>query len=315
MDFLAHLAQGFSVALTPWNLLFAAIGAVIGTAIGVMPGLGPPATVALLLPVTYKMEPTSAVIMLAGIFYGAMYGGSTTSILLNIPGETASIVTCLDGYKMARQGRAGPALGMAAFGSFIAGTIGIVGIMFFAPFLGQKALSFGGPEYFALTFLGLTLVTYLARGSKINALIMAVLGLLAGTIGADPVSGEQRFSHGSFTLLDGLGIVPVAMGMFGIAEVLENIDSGAVFDREIFKAKIKGLLPSLKDWKNSFGPIIRGSILGFFVGILPGPGPVIAAFSSYAAEKKLSRHPERFGNGAIEGVAGPESANNAATAG
>jgi putative tricarboxylic transport membrane protein len=315
MDALGKMGLGFSVALDPTNLLFCFIGTLFGTLVGVLPGLGPVGAISLLLPLTFKLAPVTGIIMLAGVFYGAMYGGSTTSILVNIPGEAASIVTCIDGYKMARQGRAGPALGIAAFGSFIAGTIGIVGIMFFAPFLGKKALSFGGPEYFALTFLGLTLVSYLARGSKINALIMAVLGLLAGTVGADPVSGEQRFSHGSFTLLDGLGIVPVAMGMFGIAEVLENIESGAVFDREIFKAKVKGLLPSFKDWKISFAPIMRGSILGFFVGILPGPGPVIAAFSSYAAEKKLSRHPEKFGNGAIEGVAGPEAANNSATAG
>jgi putative tricarboxylic transport membrane protein len=315
MDALAKLGLGFSVAFDPVNLLFCFIGVLFGTLVGVLPGLGPVGAISLLLPLTFKLQPLTGIIMLAGVFYGAMYGGSTTSILVNIPGEAASIVTCIDGYKMARQGRAGPALGIAAFGSFIAGTVGIIGMMFFAPFLGQKALSFGAPEFFGLTFLGLTLVTYLSRGSKINALIMAVLGLIAGTIGADPVSGEQRFSHGIFTLFDGLGIVPVAMGMFGIAEVLENIEGGSVFDREVFKTTVKGLLPNLKDWRDSFWPIIRGSVLGFFIGILPGPGPIVAAFSSYAVEKKLSRHPERFGNGAIEGVAGPESANNSATAG
>jgi putative tricarboxylic transport membrane protein len=315
VDALANLGLGFSVALSPGNLAFCFIGVVVGTLVGVLPGLGPVGAISLLLPLTFKLQPITGIIMLAGVFYGAMYGGSTTSILVNIPGEAASVVTCIDGYKMARQGRAGPALGMAAFGSFIAGTIGIIGMMFFAPFLGKQALSFGAPEYFSLTFLGLTLVTYLSRGSKINALLMAVLGLIAGSIGADPVSGEQRFSYGSFTLFDGLGMVPVAMGMFGIAEVLENIESGTVFDREVFKTSIKGLFPNLRDWKDSFWPIIRGSVMGFFIGILPGPGPIIAAFTSYATEKKLSRHPEKFGNGAIEGVAGPESANNAATAG
>lgn len=315
MDAFANLGLGFSVAFSPGNLAFCFIGVLFGTLVGVLPGLGPVGAISLLLPLTFKLQPITGIIMLAGVFYGAMYGGSTTSILVNIPGEAASIVTAIDGYKMARQGRAGPALGIAAFGSFIAGTIGIIGIMFFAPFLGEQALSFGAPEYFALTFLGLTLVTYLSRGSKINALLMAVLGLIAGSIGADPVSGEQRFSYGSFTLFDGLGMVPVAMGMFGIAEVLENIESGTVFDREVFKTSVKGLFPNLRDWKDSFWPIIRGSLMGFFIGILPGPGPIIASFASYATEKKLSRHPEKFGNGAIEGVAGPESANNCATAG
>lgn len=315
MDALANLGLGFSVALSPENLIFCFIGVVVGTLVGVLPGLGPVGAISLLLPLTFKLQPIPGIIMLAGVFYGAMYGGSTTSILVNIPGEAASIVTCIDGYKMARQGRAGPALGIAAFGSFIAGTIGIIGMMFFAPFLGKQALSFGAPEYFSLTFLGLTLVTYLSRGSKIDALLMAVLGLIAGSIGADPVSGEQRFSYGSFTLFDGLGMVPVAMGIFGIAEVLQNIETSAVFDREVFKTSIKGLFPNLRDWKDSFWPIVRGSFMGFFIGILPGPGPIIAAFTSYATEKKLSRHPGKFGNGAIEGVAGPESANNAATAG
>jgi len=244
-----------------------------------------------------------------------MYGGSTTSILVNIPGEAASIVTCLDGYRMARQGRAAPALGIAAFGSFIAGTIGLIGVMFFAPFLGQQALSFGPPEYFALTFLGLTFVTYLSQGSKTKAYIMAILGLLIGSIGLDPVSGEQRFTYGNYTLMDGLGLVPIAMGMFGIAEVLENIETELSSKKDIYETKLKGLFPTLKDWKDSFWPIIRGSIMGFFIGILPGPSPIIASFTSYATEKKLSRYPEKFGTGVIEGVAGPESANNSATAG
>jgi putative tricarboxylic transport membrane protein len=260
------------------------------------------------------MPAITAIIMLAGIFYGAMYGGSTTSILVNIPGEAASVITCLDGYQMARQGRAGPALGIAAFGSFIAGTFGVAGLMLLAPFLGKAALSIGPPEYFALTFLGMCLVTSFSQGSTIKAMIMATLGLLVGCIGLEPVSGVQRFTFGSASLMDGLGIVPVAMGMFGIGEVLENIAS-QMGVREIYKTKIKGVLPNLKDWKDSFWPIIRGTIIGFFVGILPGPSVVISTFTSYAVEKKISRHPEKFGTGVIEGVAGPESANNAATSG
>jgi putative tricarboxylic transport membrane protein len=294
-------------------LLFCFIGVFVGTFIGVLPGLGPIAAIALLLPLTFKMPPATAIIMLAGIYYGAMYGGSTTSILVNIPGEAASVVTCLDGYQMARQGRAGPALGIAALGSFIAGSLGLVGLMFFAPILGAAALRFGPPEYFALTFLGLTLVSYLSRGSVPKALLMAILGLLVGTVGMDPISGEERFTYGSLTLGDGLGLVPVAMGMFGIAEVLENL--GKALRGEVYEKEIKGLLPNLKDWKESFWPIVRGSIVGFFIGILPGPSTAMSSFASYAMEKRLSRHPEKFGGGAIEGVAGPESANNAATAG
>lgn len=308
---LGSVGLGFSIALQPINLLFCFIGVFIGTLIGVLPGLGPVATLSLLLPFTYNMTPVTGIIMLAGIFYGAMYGGSTTSILVNIPGEAASIVTCLDGYQMARQGRAGPALGMAAFGSFIAGTLGVIGLMLFAPMLGRAALSFGPTEYFSLTFFGLTIVSYLSRGSATKALIMTILGLVAGTVGMDPISGEQRFNYGNVTLIDGLGLVPVAMGMFGVAEVLENI--GLPLGRKIYEAKIKGLLPTLNDWKQSSLPVCRGTIIGFFLGMLPGPSGAIAAFASYACEKKVSRHPEKFGTGTIEGVAGPESANNAAT--
>jgi TctA family transporter len=253
--------------------------------------------VAFLLSLTFKMEPASAVIMLAGIYYGAMYGGSTTSILVNIPGETASVVTCLDGYRMARQGRAGAALGMAAFGSFIAGTVGVIGLMCLAPLLGRAALSFGPPEYFALTLAGLTLVSYLSQGSMVKALIMAILGLLAGTVGMDPISGAERFTYGTLTLRDGLGLVPVAMGLFGVAEVLENL---AVISRQtVYQTKIKGLLPNRKDWRDSAWPIARGSALGFLLGIVPGPGPVIASFVSYAVEKRVSRYPEKFGTGVI----------------
>ncbi|MEO6163000.1 MAG: tripartite tricarboxylate transporter permease [Candidatus Binatia bacterium] len=313
MDTLNNLLLGFSVALEPWNLLFCFIGTVVGTFIGVLPGLGPIAAIALLLPLTFKMAPAAAIIMLAGIYYGAMYGGSTTSILVNIPGEAASVVTCLDGYQMALQGRAGPALGIAAFGSFIAGTIGLIGLVFFAPVLGQAAIGLGPPEYFALTFLGLTLVSYLSRGSILKALLMAILGLWVGTVGMDPISGIERFSYGSLTLGDGLGLVPVAMGLFGIAEVLDNLGKSMAGD--IYSREIKGLLPSREDWRHSFWPIMRGSFVGFFIGILPGPSGAMSSFASYAMEKRLSPRREMFGKGAIEGVAGPESANNAATAG
>ncbi|HYT54580.1 MAG TPA: tripartite tricarboxylate transporter permease [Verrucomicrobiae bacterium] len=313
MDFFSNVALGFSVALSPTNLLFCFLGALVGTLVGVLPGLGPVGAVAFLLSLTFKMEPATAVIMLAGIYYGAMYGGSTTSILVNIPGETASVVTCLDGYRMARQGRAGAALGISAFGSFIAGTFGVIGLMFLAPMLGRAALRFGPAEYFTLTLTGLTLVAYLTQGSMTKALIMTTLGLLAGSVGMDPISGEERFTYGNLTLRDGFGLVPVAMGLFGIAEVLENLTT--LGSQSIYQTEIKGLLPNLKDWKDSGWPIARGSVIGFFLGILPGPGPVIASFVSYGMEKRMSRYPEKFGTGVIEGVAGPEAANNSATAG
>jgi putative tricarboxylic transport membrane protein len=311
MDFLAHLSNGFSIAVSPWNLVFAAIGAVIGTAIGVLPGLGPPATVALLLPLTYKMDPTAAIIMLAGIFYGAMYGGSTTSILLNIPGEAASVVTCLDGYKMARQGRAGAALGMAAIGSFIAGTIGILGLSLVAPTLADFALSFGPAEYFSLVLLGLIMAVYLSEESVMKGLVMGALGLLFGTVGIDPVLGAQRFNFGLSRLADGFDFVVVAMGLFGISEVLINLEAPEI--REVFKTSLKGLLPTREDWRRCWGAVFRGSLLGFFIGVLPGGGAIISSFVSYAIEKRISKHPEEFGKGVIEGVAAPESANNAAS--
>lgn len=311
MDFLTNLLQGFYVALTPWNLLFAALGAVIGTAIGVLPGLGPPATVALLLPVTYKMEPASAIIMLAGIFYGAMYGGSTTSILLNIPGEAASVVTCLDGYKMARQGRAGAALGISAMGSFIAGTIAVFGMSLVAPALASFALKFGPAEYFSLVLLGLMMAVYLSEESIVKGLAMGGLGLLLGTVGIDPVHGATRFTFGISRLLDGFDFVVVAMGLFGISEVLINLEAPEI--RDVFKTSLKGLLPTLEDWKGCWKSVVRGSLFGFFIGILPGGGAIISSFVSYAIEKRVSKHPERFGHGAIEGVAAPESANNAAS--
>jgi putative tricarboxylic transport membrane protein len=310
MATLNNLATGFAVALTPINLLYCFLGSFIGTAIGVLPGLGPPATIALLLPVTYGIPATSAVILVAGIFYGAMYGGSTTSILLNIPGEAASVVTCLDGYQMARQGRAGAALAISAFGSFIAGTLAIVGLMLLAPPLASFALKFGPPENFALLVLGLTMVGYLAGGSMTKGLMMTCLGLLLGTVGLDPIMGTQRFTYGVFKLSEGFEFILVAMGLFGIGEVLANVEQTITAD--VFQTKIRGLLPNREEWRTSAAPIARGSLLGFFIGVLPGGGAIISSFISYALEKKLSRHPERFGKGAIEGVAAPESANNSA---
>ena len=310
MEILSLLAQGFAIALTPTNLAYGFVGALVGTAIGVLPGLGPPATIALLLPITYGMAPTSAVILLAGIFYGAMYGGSTTSILLNIPGEAASVVTCIDGYQMARQGRAGAALAVSAVGSFVAGTASVVGLMLLAPPLAAFALRFGAPEYTALLVLGLMMVGYLGGGSMTKGLMMAALGLLLGMVGLDPIMGSPRFTYGVFKLSEGFEFVLVAMGLFGIGEVLVNVERSTV--PEVLKTRIRGLLASREEWRAAGLPLARGSLLGFFVGVLPGGGAIISSFVSYAIEKKLSRHPERFGQGAIEGVAGPEAANNAA---
>jgi putative tricarboxylic transport membrane protein len=251
--------------------------------------------------------------MLAGIYYGAQYGGSTTSILVNIPGEATSIVTCLDGYQMAKQGRAGPALGIAAFGSFIAGTLGIVGLMLFAAPLAQFALKFGAPEYFGVIVLGLTLVSYLSSGSKLKALMMATFGVILSCVGLDPITASPRMTFNLLQLWDGVDLVPVAMGIFGIGEILVNIEETTT--AEILKTKIKNLFPSLLDWTQSIWPILRGTVLGFFLGLLPGGGALISTFASYAVEKRLSKTPERFGKGAIEGVAGPESANNAGASG
>ena len=313
MDLLNYLSIGFSVALQPVNLFYCFAGVFIGTLIGVLPGIGPVGAMSLLLPTTFKSTPEAAIIMLAGIYYGAMYGGSTTSILVNIPGEAASVVTCLDGYQMARQGRAGPALGIAAFGSFIAGTLSIVGLMVLAPPLSRFALKFGPPEYFTLMVLGLTILIYLAHGSMPKALIMAAFGVVLGLVGLDSINARPRFTFERMELIDGVGLVPLVMGLFGVSEVLLNIEQ--VIRREIFETRIKGLLPSAKDWMDSKGALARGSILGFFLGILPGGGAVISSFVSYAVEKRVSRHPERFGKGAIEGVAAPEAANNAAAGG
>ena len=311
MDFVSHLHMAFAVVLQPENLLYCFLGCLTGTLVGVLPGVGPVAAISILLPSTYRISPVSAIIMLGGIYYGAMYGGSTTSILVNIPGEAASVVTCLDGYKMARQGRAGPALGIAAFGSFIAGTMATMLIVLTAPPLARFALKFGPPENFALMFLGLVMLVYLASQSMVKALMMACLGIFLGTIGTDSIHGLPRFTFGSYTLMDGLGLIPVIMGLFGISEVLLNLEKSVKAD--VYKTKISNLLPSLEDWKMSTLPILRGSILGFFLGILPGGSTIVAAFASYVLEKRISKHPEKFGTGVIEGVAAPESANNAAS--
>lgn len=314
MGYLDSILYGFSICLQPINLFYCFIGVFLGTLVGVLPGVGPVAAISMLLPATFKMSPVAAIIMLAGIYYGTMYGGSTTSILVNIPGEAASVITCLDGYQMALQGRAGPALGISAFGSFIAGTFAVVALTFLAPPLAAVAIQFGPPEYFSLIVLGLTLIIYLAHGSMLKALMMACVGLILSFIGLDNISGFERFTYGIATLEDGVGFVPVAMGIFGVGEVLLNIEE-SIGKRDVFKAKLSNLLPNLKDWKDSAVPIVRGSILGFFLGILPGGGGVLSSFASYAVEKRFSKHPEKFGQGAIEGVAGPESANNAGAGG
>ena len=313
MELLSQLGLGFSVALQPQNLFYCFVGVFIGTLVGVLPGIGPVGAMSLLLPATFKATPEASIIMLAGIYYGAMYGGSTTSILVNIPGEAASVVTCLDGYQMARQGRAGPALGMAAFGSFIAGTLSIVGLMLLAPPLSKLAIAFGPAEYFSLMILGLTILIYLAHGSMTKALLMATVGIVLGLVGLDSINARPRLTFDRMELVDGVGLVPIVMGLFGIAEVLLNLEETQ--KREVFDTKIRGLLPTAADWIASKWALVRGSLVGFFLGILPGGGAVIASFLSYALEKRLSRHPERFGHGAIEGVAAPEAANNAATGG
>jgi putative tricarboxylic transport membrane protein len=313
MDMIYGLLSGFQSILHPDVLFYCFVGVFIGTLVGVLPGIGPIGAMSMLLPATYGLSPTASVIMLAGIYYGAMYGGSTTSILVNIPGEAASVVTCLDGYEMAKKGRAGPALGISAMGSFIGGTIAIIGLMFLSFPLADAALKFGPPEFFSVMVLAMTLLAYMTSGSIVNAIVMILTGLALGCVGMDPVSGIPRFYFGSTTLLDGIGVVPAAMGLFGISEVFNNM--GLAEERSILKAKIKNLLPNRDDWKKSIGSICRGSVMGFFLGIIPGGGAIMSTFLSYTMEKKLSKHPEEFGKGAIAGVAGPETANNAAAGG
>jgi putative tricarboxylic transport membrane protein len=310
MDFFAHIVAGFSIAGTWTNLFFCFVGVFFGTLVGVLPGIGPLATMSILLPVTFGMNPTTAIIMLSGIYYGAYYGGSTTSILVNIPGEAASVITSLDGYKMALDGRAGPALGIAAFGSFIAGTLGLITLQAVSPALVTVALKFGAPEYFSLMILGLIVLTFLAEKSMIKALMVAAVGVILGTIGLDSITGTARFTFDIPDLMDGVGIVPMAMGLFGVTEIFLNLEKQ--IKQDVMYAKLTGLLPSFQDWMDSKWAILRGTVVGFGLGMLPGGGGVIASFASYAVEKMSSKHPEKFGHGAIEGVAGPESANNAA---
>ncbi len=310
MELLNNLALGFGVALTLNNLFYCLIGCLLGTLIGVLPGIGPIATIAMLLPATFVLPPVSALIMLAGIYYGAQYGGSTTSILVNLPGEVSSVVTCLDGYQMARQGNAGKALGVAALGSFFAGTVATFLIAGFAPPLAELALKFGPADYFSLMVLGLIAAVVLAHGSIIKAIAMIILGLLLGLVGTDVNSGVARYSFGLPELIDGVGIGTIAMGMFGFSEIIRNLEQGE--NREVFVKNVTGLWPNWKDIKQCTWPVIRGTALGSFLGILPGGGPVLGSFSAYTLEKKMAKDPSRFGKGAIEGVAAPESANNAA---
>jgi putative tricarboxylic transport membrane protein len=305
----ANLALGFGVALTFQNVLYCLAGCMLGTLIGVLPGIGPVTTIAMLLPLTFTLPPISALIMLAGIYYGAQYGGSTTAILVNIPGESSSVVTCLDGYQMARQGRAGPALGISAIGSFFAGTVATFIIALAAPPLAEVALKFGPAEYFSLMVTGLVLAVVLARGSVIKAIAMVLLGLLLGLVGTDVNSGTQRFSFGISELSDGIGFVAVAMGVFGFTEIIRNLELRE--HREIFTKKVGNLLPSMADLKVCALPILRSTILGSCLGILPGGGALLASFASYTVEKKLAKDGHTFGTGNIKGVAAPESGNNA----
>jgi putative tricarboxylic transport membrane protein len=298
---------GFATVIQPGNLLYAGIGCVLGTLIGVLPGVGPAAGTAILIPITVALDPTGAIIMLAAIYYGAMYGGTITSVLINTPGEAASVITCLDGYEMAKRGRAGPALAVAAIGSFIGGTVATMGLVVLAPPLTRLALSFGPPEFFALMVVGLSLVTGLASRSLLRAIIAAILGLLLTQVGIDPVMGAPRFAFGRMELLDGFGIVPVVMGLFGVGEILSNAEARAM---QVFETKVGSLVLSRADIKESTWPIARGTGIGFFLGLIPGIGSMIPTFLSYAVEKRLSKTPERFGTGMIEGVAGPETANN-----
>ena len=309
MDLLSNLALGFATAASPENLLFCLIGVILGTLIGVLPGIGATATIAMLLPITFQLEPVSSLIMLAGIYYGAQYGGSTTAILINMPGESSSAVTAIDGYQMARRGKAGTALAVAALGSFFAGTVATLLVAIFAPPLTVIALKFGAAEYFSLMVLGLVSAIALAHGSILKALAMVVLGLLLGLVGTDIYSGTPRFNLGVTEYADGLNFVALAVGVFGIAEILRNLEGDQ--DRSVLGTRLTGLFPSREDLKAMVAPMLRGTAIGSALGILPGGGAILAAFASYTVEKKLSKTPEEFGHGAIAGVAGPESANNA----
>jgi putative tricarboxylic transport membrane protein len=309
MDALNLLMGGFATALQPNNLLFALLGSVLGTMVGIMPGIGPVAGTALLLPLTFKLDPTASIIMLCAIYYGAMYGGTLTSVLLNVPGEAASAITCIDGHEMAKRGRAGPALAVAAIGSFVGGIVATVGLVLLAQPLTALALKFGPPEFFALMLVGLSLVTGLAGRSIALALISAILGLLIAMVGIDPVIGSQRFTFGNLNLLGGIDVVIVAMGLFGVGEILVNMERNVM--ATALGTRFKELLPSRSDMKRSAMPIVRGTGIGFLLGLIPGVGAVVPTVLSYVTEKKLSKTPDQFGTGMIEGVAGPETANNA----
>ena len=314
MDSLQGLAYGFAVAFTGPNLVACFLGVLVGTVVGVLPGIGPIGAMALLIPSTFALGPTTALIMLAGIYYGSMYGGSTTSILVNVPGEAASVVTAIDGYQMARKGRAGAALAVSAMGSFVAGSLGIVALMFFAPTLAEVALEFGPPEYFSLTLVGLIFLSRLGGGTALKSFLMVGLGLILGTVGMEPISGLPRFTLGQLQLSQGIELVPVAMGLYGIGEVL-IIAERITGIPQLVKVKFRELFPTMTEWKRAFPPMLRGGGVGFLIGLIPGPAAILSTFAAYALEKKISKHPEEFGQGAIEGVAGPESANNSATAG
>jgi putative tricarboxylic transport membrane protein len=315
VEILSGLAHGFAVAFEPANLFWCFVGVFLGTVVGILPGLGPPATIAMLLPLTFRMNPAGAIIMLAGIYYGAKYGGSTTSILLNVPGESASVVTCIDGYQMARKGRAGAALGIAAIASFIAGTVGVLGLMLVAPPLARLALSFSSPEYFALMSLGLALVVLLAGRSLVKALLAALVGLWIASVGTDLFSTTSRFTFGQMELLSGVDFIVVAIGVFAIGEVLANMEAHEETQVLPVPKGLRNLLPTLKDLKDCRFAFVNGSVVGFLIGVLPGGGSTIASFLSYGLEKAVSRRRSEFGTGVIEGVAAPEGANNSETGG
>jgi putative tricarboxylic transport membrane protein len=311
MDVIDNLLNGFQIALTFRNIYLCFIGCLWGTIVGVLPGIGPLAGITLLIPATFRLDATGAIIMLAGIYYGAMYGGSTTSILMNIPGESASVVTCIDGYQMTRKGRGGAALFISAWGSWIGGTLGIVGLMLLTPFLANFATKFGPPEMFAVLLVAFILLGSLGRGSFFKAVPMISLGLFLGSVGMDPLTGAMRFTHGIKDLYDGIGFLPVGMGILGVTEILVSTEESLV--KIIHKVKIRELLPTREELRASWGPMFRGTGIGFVIGLLPGSAHVLSSFVSYMTEKRLAKRPEEFGTGRIEGVAGPETANNAAS--
>lgn len=308
----SNLMTGFGTALSPAVFIYALFGCIVGTLVGMMPGLGPLAGISLLLPLTFGLDPTTALVLLAGIYYGSQYGGSTTSILMRLPGEASSVMTCIDGHAMTRNGRGGAALAIAAIGSFFAGTVSVIGLMLLAPPLAAFALRFGPPETFSLLTLGLMVLAFMSSDSTAKALAMAVLGLLLGTVGIDMMTGFMRFQFGVLELSDGIGLVPIAVGLFGISEILLTVGGGI---QKVSPPKLAEMLPTRGELREAIGPIGRGSLLGFIVGIIPGSAHIISSFVSYAVEKRLSKRPEQFGHGAVAGVAGPESANNSAAAG